>query len=231
MENDGIIAKHGGYKKLLTWQLAELLYDLTVHFCNRYISLRSRTHDQMVQAARSGSRNIAEGSQMSGTSKKMEMKLTGVARGSLEELRKDYASYLRQRGLQEWPPQHPVLLRFKSRRYHCLDDVRRFVEEERSRTRDMDAHGRTRSSEARSNAPSNPLGSMPVHDGPGSNPRNTETAPMPTSGIVANVALSLLNLCCYLLERQLTAQAAAFEREGGFTERLYRNRQKKRNCR
>ncbi|MGB6044446.1 MAG: four helix bundle protein [Pirellulales bacterium] len=83
---DGFIPKHGGYRKLLSYQKAEILFDATVHFCNRFISRRDRTHDQMVQAARSGKQNIAEGSQASGTSKEMEIKLTNVARASLEEL-------------------------------------------------------------------------------------------------------------------------------------------------
>jgi four helix bundle protein len=74
-------------------------YDVTVRFCNRFVDKRSRTHDQMVQAARSGVRNIAEGSQASATSKKTELKLTGVARASLEELRLDYEDFLRQRNL------------------------------------------------------------------------------------------------------------------------------------
>ncbi len=73
--------------------------DITVRFCDRYIEKRSRTHDQMVQAARSGVQNIAEGSQASGTSKKIELKLTNVARASLEELKLDYEDFVRQRGV------------------------------------------------------------------------------------------------------------------------------------
>jgi four helix bundle suffix protein len=110
---------HGGYRKLKSFQLAQLIYDVTVRFCDRFLDRRSRTHDRMVQAARSGVQNIAEGSQASGTSKKTELKLT-------------------------------------------------------------------------------------------------------------NAALCLLNLCCFMLDRQIAAQAEAFEREGGFTERLYRIRQKRR---
>lgn len=98
--NEPLIPKHGGYRKLKSFQVAQLIYDVTVNFCSRFIDKRSRTHDQMVQAARSGVQNIAEGSQAIGTSKKMELKLTNVARASLEELRLDYEDYLRQRGLQ-----------------------------------------------------------------------------------------------------------------------------------
>src|ERR1700689_2576158 len=100
--NEPLIPKHGGYRKLKSFQVAQLCYDVTVRFCDRYIEKRSRTHDQMVQAARSGVQNIAEGSQASGTSKKTELKLTNVARASLEELRLDYEDFLRQRGLEQW---------------------------------------------------------------------------------------------------------------------------------
>ncbi len=76
--DESLIPKHGGYRNLKSFQIAQLVYDVTVRFCDRYIDKRSRTHDQMVQAARSGVQNIAEGSQASGTSKKMELKLTNV---------------------------------------------------------------------------------------------------------------------------------------------------------
>jgi four helix bundle protein len=97
-----VIPPHGGYDKLKSYQMSLLVYDATVKFCDRFINPKSRTHDQMVQAARSGNKNIAEGSQASGTSKKMELKLVGVARASLEELLGDYQDFLRQRGLAEW---------------------------------------------------------------------------------------------------------------------------------
>lgn len=82
-----LIPTHGGYRNLKSFQVAQLAYDVTVRFCNRYIGKYTRTHDQMVQAARSGVQNIAEGSMASATSKKTELKLTNVARASLEELR------------------------------------------------------------------------------------------------------------------------------------------------
>ena len=99
---------HGGYEKLQSYQMSLLVYDATVKFCDRFIDRKSRTHDQMVQAARSGNKNIAEGSQDSGTSKKLELKLVGVARGSLEELLGDYKDFLRQHGLAEWGKNHPM---------------------------------------------------------------------------------------------------------------------------
>ena len=95
-----------------------------------------------VQAARSGARNIAEGSQASGTSKKTELKLTKVARASLEELRLDFESFLRQGGLKAWPPQHPALMRFKQRRCATLEEVRAWVKAERHIARtNTDRHG------------------------------------------------------------------------------------------
>jgi four helix bundle suffix protein len=102
-----LIPAHGGYRDLKSYQTAEIVYDATVVFCDRFIEKRSRTHDQMVQAARSGKQNIAEGSQASGTSKKTEIKLVGVARASLEELLLDYQDFLRQRGLALWDKDHP----------------------------------------------------------------------------------------------------------------------------
>ncbi|MCU0285233.1 MAG: four helix bundle suffix domain-containing protein [Acidobacteria bacterium] len=103
-----IIGPHGGYRNLKSYQTTEIIYDGTTKFCERFISVRSRTTDQMVQAARSGKQNIAEGSQASGTSKKTELKLVSVARASLEELLLDYQDYLRQHSLPLWRKEHPV---------------------------------------------------------------------------------------------------------------------------
>ena len=97
-----LIPPHGGYRELQSYRMAEIVFDATTVFCDRFIDRRSRTHDQMVQAARSGKQNIAEGSMASGTSKKTELKLIGVARASLEELLLDFEDYLRQQGLGLW---------------------------------------------------------------------------------------------------------------------------------
>jgi four helix bundle suffix protein len=99
---NSFIDPHGGFRNLKSYQMSEIVYDGTVAFCDRWIGRRSRTHDQMVQAARSGKQNIAEGSMASGTSKKFELKLVGVARASLEELLLDYQDFLRQRNLPLW---------------------------------------------------------------------------------------------------------------------------------
>jgi hypothetical protein len=103
-----LIPAHGGYRELKSFQQGELVYDSTVNFCDRFIDKRSRTHDQMVQAARSGRQNIAEDSQASGTSKKFDLKLVGVTRASLQELLLDFEDFLRQRGLALWAKDHPT---------------------------------------------------------------------------------------------------------------------------
>ncbi len=91
---EGFIPLYSGYKELLSYKKAQIVYDATVRFCERYIRKGDRTYDQMVRTARSGKQNIIEGSQASGTSKKMEIKLTSVARASLEELLEDYRDFL-----------------------------------------------------------------------------------------------------------------------------------------
>ena len=92
----------GGYRTLRTYQVATVIYDATVSFCDRFIGQRSRTHDQMVQAARSGGKNIAEGSRAAATTSQTELRLVNVARASLEELLLDYEDFLRQRKLRAW---------------------------------------------------------------------------------------------------------------------------------
>ena len=107
----GFIPPHGGYQNLLAYHKALVVYDATVYFCDRFIDKKSRTYDQMIQAARSGKQNILEGSQDSGTSKETEIKLTGVARGSQQELLEDYRGFMRDRRIEEWTPDHPYARR------------------------------------------------------------------------------------------------------------------------
>jgi four helix bundle suffix protein len=206
--NESLIPKHGGYRKLKSFQMAQLIYDITVRFCDSYLEKRSRTHDQMVQAARSGVQNIAEGSQASGTSKKTELKLTNVARASLEELRLDYEDFLRQRGLPIWDRNDSHRQGLIDRRCATADEVAQWVREEQvkqdgGRGGQCGLVGRQEQSTARSRQST-------------------------FSEIAANAALVLLTVACSLLDRQLIAQAKAFETEGGFTERLYRVRSENR---
>ena len=109
----GFIPPHGGYQGLKSYQMAQIVYDATVKFCDRFIDPKSRTHDQMVQAARSGKQNILEGSRASGTSKETELKLTNVARASQEELLEDYRDFMRARKIQEWTPDHRYAKRLR----------------------------------------------------------------------------------------------------------------------
>ncbi len=190
-----IIARHGGYRKLKSFQLARLCYDVTVRFCERYVPAGSRTRDQMVQAARSGVQNIAEGSAASGTSKKTELKLTSVARASLEELRLDYEDFLRQHRLRMWPDNDPRRTALVAKRCQSADEVAAWMRGIRD-----DALRRG-------------------HDG---SRRNPEAPGYPE--IAANAALTLVGVTCALLDRQLAALAQAFADKGGFTERLYRVR-------
>lgn len=210
--SEGLIPPHGGYRKLKSFQVAQLAYDVTVRFCDRYVEKRSRTHDQMVQAARSGVQNIAEGSQASGTSKKMEMKLTNVARASLEELRLDYEDFLRQRGLVLWPREDPRRAELITRRPTTAEDVAVWA-------RDVhDGHGGRRGHDGQS--------------GPGTRQKSSESIMCtgPTyPEVAANGALALIAVACSLLSRQLAALERAFEQEGGFTERVYRVRSQKRS--
>jgi len=203
--SEGLIPKHGGYRNLKSFQIAQLVYDVTVRFCDRYVDRFSRTKDQMEQAARSGVQNIAEGSKASGTSKKTELKLTNVARASLEELRLDYEDFLRQRGLPQWKREDPRRAVLINRRCATADEVAQWVEE--------------------------------IHDAPGGrNGQNGRPAVSTESTesiksrkptypeISANAALVLITVACSLLDRQLASQAEAFEKYGGFTERLYQRR-------
>ncbi len=207
MSNESLIAPHGGYRKLKSFQVAQLVYDVTVRFCDRYIHPRSRTHDQMVQAARSGVQNIAEGSEVSGTSKKMEIKLTQVARASLEELRLDYEDFLRQRHLTPWNRSDPRRDELIARRCKTAEQIAAWV-------REIHQSGRR--------GPSGQTASR--------NPSTSSTSSTHAE-IAANAALILIKVAGALLDRQIASQARAFEKEGGFTERLYRVRSRKRHAR
>ena len=111
--NDGFIPQHGGYRNLIAYQKAEIIYDGTVYFTKRFFTKYDRTIDQMVQAARSGKQNIAEGSITSATSKETELKLINVARASLEELLLDYEDFLRTNKLNQWDKNHRLMIRFR----------------------------------------------------------------------------------------------------------------------
>jgi four helix bundle suffix protein len=223
-----LLPSHGGYRKLLSFQVAQLAYDVTVHFCNEYINPRSRTHDQMVQAARSGVQNIAEGSRASGTSKKMELKLTNVARASLEELCLDYEYYLRQHGLSQWERHDPRRDALVSQRPGSLEEVLQWagwVQGQGGPDKNCGPGAHNENC-----GPCRPSGPGRQEENSGTpSTRSTRSTKTPTPDeTLANGALALINVASALLGRQIEAQATAFERDGGFTERLYATRQARR---
>ena len=154
------------------------------------------------------SHNIAEGSKASGTSKKSELKLTNVARASLEELKLDYEDFLRQRGLALWPEDAPLRRALVARRCTTAEEVAAWVREVKN-----GRNGQRRGELAR--------------DGE-TMPSMASSQAMGYAEIAANAAHVLAGVACALLDRQIERLAADFEREGGFTERLYRVRSRRR---
>ena len=116
------LPKHGHYRNLRVYKVTEIIYDITYYFTRHYLSHGDRTVDQMVQAARSGKQNIAEGNQAAATSSETEIKLTNVAKASLEELLVDYEDYLRVHGFDQWDTQHPRYE--KMRRYARSEQIK-----------------------------------------------------------------------------------------------------------
>ena len=198
-EREKLISAHGGYRELKSFQMAQLVYDITVRFCNLYISKKSRTHDQMVQAARSGVQNIAEGSQCAGTSKKFELKLTSVARASLEELKLDFEDFLRHKGFPQWERDNPLRQELIDSRLKTVEEVSNWIKQIKTSSKSTQSTS------------------------------STKSCSLPYSTLAANSALALTNVACFLLDRQINYLAEKFEKEGGFTEKLYRVRQQRRN--
>src|SRR5689334_22470839 len=187
-EKESLIPKHGGYRNLKSFQVAQLVYDVTIRFCNRYIEKRSRTHDQMVQAARSGVQNIAEGSQASGTSKKSELKLTNVARASLEELRLDYEDFLRQRDLEQWAREDVRRAELIARRPATAEEVAQWAREVRDRSSQGGLPGQSGHGGQRSCG--------------GGSTKSTQSTPSTYAEIAANGVLALIAVASALLSRQ-----------------------------
>ena len=177
-----IFGKHGGYRNLLAYQVSDMLYDYTCHFCDRYLPKSDRHHDQMVQSARSGYQNIGEGSEDSGTSKKIEMNLTNVAKGSIAELMMDYQKYLKRRSLHLWQSGEPLFEEARALHPKTLEDAVAWVNKK-------NGQGKASFEER-----------------------------------AANLGAILSAQAHYLTERLLDRQAQDFEKNGGFTERLYWSR-------
>ena len=128
------LPQHGHYRNLRVYQVTEIIYDITYYFTQHYLSKSDRTVDQMVQAARSGKQNIAEGNQAAATSSETEIKLTNVAKASLEELLDDYEDYLRVRNLQQWGKTHPRYE--KMRQYAKSEEIKKDYAEKIQRMND-----------------------------------------------------------------------------------------------
>ena len=194
--NSELFFPHGGYKKLITYKLGILIYDATVAFCNQYFNIKNRTHDQMVQAARSGVANIVEGSQVSGTNKKIELKLVDIARGSQSELLFDYERFLKQRELPVWDAESNLAKIVRDARPKTLQQLRRLMVKLVSELSDQSELS-------------------DKHD--------------IKQEVAANTMICLIHQELFLLNRQIARLGGDFEKNGGFTERMYRTRLQKRN--
>ncbi|MDZ4289916.1 MAG: four helix bundle suffix domain-containing protein [Prosthecobacter sp.] len=183
----------GGYRELRSFQVTTIIYDGTVMFCDRFVDKRSRTHDQMVQAARSGRQNIAEGNRAGATSSKTEMHLTNVARGSLDELLLDYEDYLRQRRLPQWGKEDAEALA-----------VRR-VGAKADPTDRSDRSDLTDATEVGDRARWAVYAPWLEHE---------------SAAVRANALICLIHQANYLLDQQLVALERDFIREGGYSEQL-----------
>ena len=198
-----LLQPSGGYEKLVSYQVAKLLYAMTVRFVDRYIPAGSRTADQMEQAARSGERNIAEGSNISATTKKLELDLTNVARASIDELRKDYESFLEHRKLPLWEPMDPRRKELSNARCKNPDEVARWIKALWEREKEQRAQ---------------------AVEGPRTARTPLTVKDRAYAEISANVGQTLCKIAIHLLDNQVDSQARAFEKDGGFSERLYKVR-------
>ncbi|HNY27501.1 MAG TPA: four helix bundle suffix domain-containing protein [Candidatus Sumerlaeota bacterium] len=200
------IRPRGGYRDLRSFQIATVIYDATYWFCERFMEPRSRMSDQMVQAARSGRQNIAEGSRASATSSQTELRLMNVARSSLEELLLDYEDFLRHRHLPQWPPDSPEALA-----------VRQIGRERPNFPDRTDLSDRTDQTNLSDQARYALYAAWLDHENP---------------AIRANALLCLIHQTNYLLDKQIEALESQFIKEGGYSEQLAtarlaeRNRQK-----
>lgn len=194
------IRKSGGYRALRTFQTATVIYDATYWFCEQFLDPRSRTVDQMMQAARSGRQNIAEGSRAAATSSQTELRLVNVARSSLEELLLDYEDFLRHRRLPQWHPDSDEAMAVRT-------------------------IGRTPSTEDDRSDPSNPSDHRPTQalTRLADDRRYAAYAqwldnPDPT--LRANALICLIHQANTLLDRQIAALERDFIEEGGYSEQL-----------
>jgi four helix bundle suffix protein len=196
--DNSMLRPHGGYRRLRSFQVTEIIYDGTVAFCDRFVDKRSRTHDQMVQAARSGRQNIAEGSRASATSSQTELRLVSVARASLDELLLDYEDFLRQRELKQWEKDDP----------------------EARRVRGVGARS--------GGLGGSDLSDQSDRTDPTDKRAYSEWLDHRDPAVVANALICLIHQANYLLDRQIAGLERQFVEGGGYSERLAAARLEKR---
>lgn len=177
------------YEQLKSYQQATVIYDFTVKFTEKYIK-SLRTKEQMDQAARSGQQNIAEGSTIGKTSKKSEMKLLGVSRGSLEELLRDYETYLRQNSLPQWPQDSAEALKVRRLVYEIIGDNKKEYNKSDSNIISYSSY----------------------------------LSYLHSAEQAANAMICLINQTNLLLDRQIASREQSFLDQGGFSEKLFKNR-------
>jgi len=192
----------GGYRTSCSFQTATLIYDATYWFCERFLSARSRTVDQMVQAARSGRQNIAEGSRASATSSQTELRLLNVARSSLEELLLDYEDFLRHRHLEQWTADSSEALAVRRVAWGGGGSDRSDRSDQSDRTDRTDHQDLTDLSDQERRARYAP---WLEHEDP---------------AVRANALICLINQANYLLDRQVAALENQFVEGGGYSEQL-----------
>ena len=194
------IRPSGGYRHTASFQTATIIYDATYWFCEAFLDPRSRTHDQMVQAARSGRQNIAEGSRAAATSSQTELRLVNVARASLEELLLDFEDYLRHRRLPQWEMESSEALAVRN-------VPEKFKQSQSKLPKPKDLTDLTDAQRWELYSP------WLDHKDP---------------AIRANALICIINQANYLLDRQIASLEAAFIDEGGYSEQLATARLQKR---
>ncbi len=224
-EKGGFIPVHGQYKKLITYQKALIIYDCTVIFCKRFLQKYDRTIDQMTQAARSGKQNIIEGSMASATSTETEIKLTNVARASLEELLEDYYDFLMAGELKLWDKDSKEASYVRKSSSGKIPLPKKY--------RETCGTSETSGLEVTSED------SAALHLSQESQKSHSNDEKLRlvfvdflktrSSGVCANIAVCLINQCTYLLRRQILQLEEAFVKKGGLRENMYKARVKYRN--
>lgn len=201
----GRIKSGGGYRDLRSFCITTVIYDATWWFCERYLESRSRMNDQMIQAARSGRQNIAEGSRASSASSQTELRLLNVARSSLEELLLDYEDFLRHRHLPQWASGSPEAMEVRGVGANDPTDMTDQSDQpDLSKTRKSDAFRYSLYNRWLDHA---------------------------EPGIRANAIICLIHQANYLLDRQIEAIEQEFINEGGYSEQLAAARLEERNRR